>query len=111
MPIPWAQVMLHGPKVLDAATAMFDKWQSRPRPEAVDPNAEVRTQISSIVKRLQVLEEAEAAQAEVTKNMAEQVQGLSAGLTELSRKAALAAWLAGGALAVSVVALVVAIVR
>jgi|GEM_PF-2877961 len=111
MPIPWDQVILHGPRVLDAATAMFDKWKTRPKPEAVDPDAEVTIQLAAIVKRLQALEEAESAQAEVSKNMAEQIQGLSAGLAEISKKATLASWLSGIALLLSAAALIAALTR
>src|SRR3569832_2444170 len=95
MPIPWDQVILHGPRVLDAATAMFDKWKTRPKPEAVDPDAEVTIQLAAIVKRQQTLKETKSTQAEVSKNMAEQIQGLSAGLAEISGGAARAAGRAG----------------
>lgn len=111
MPIPWDQVILHGPRVLDAATAIFDKWKTRPKPESIDPDSEVKIQLAAIVRRLQALEEAQTAQAEISKNMAEQIEGMAAGLEQLSRKAALASWAAGGALLLSVIALIAAFIR
>ena len=93
--IPWDQVLRHGPKVLQTATALFDKWQAR-RPEAVDPNAEMRIQVAAIVARLQALEETESTQSEVIRNLAQQIEGLSAGLAEHSRKIRLA-WATAGA--------------
>jgi len=111
MPIPWSQVILHGPKVLDAATAMWDKWNSRPRPPAIDPNAESMTQMDAILQRLQQLEEAQAASAELEKNMAQQIASLTAGYAELSRKTTAAIWIAGGALLVAFIAVGVALAR
>lgn len=108
MPIPWSQVLIHGPKLLEMANSLLDKQRARsPRP--VDPQAAESTQIETLTHRLRVLEEAEVAQAEVVKGMAEQNQGLANGLSELSRKISMALWLAGGALVVSVIALVVAL--
>ncbi len=99
--IPWDQVLRHGPKVLQTATALFDKWQAR-RPEPVDPNAEMRVQVAAIVARLQALEETEATQSEVIRNMARQIEGLSAGLAEMSQKIRLARALAGVATLVAI---------
>lgn len=109
--IPWDQVILHGPKVLDAATLLWDKLNSRPRPQAIDPDAEIKTQLAGIVQRLQALEDAQAASVELDKAMAEQLQGLSAGLSELSRKTAIALWTACGAMLVSVIVLAVVVLR
>lgn len=111
MPIPWDQVILHGPKVLDAATSIFDKWKTRPRPQAINPEAEVQTQLTAIAQRLQALEEAQTAQTEVAKDMAQQIQSLSAGFSDLSKKTALALWLAAGALLLSATALIAVFVR
>jgi hypothetical protein len=111
MPIPWDKVIIHGPKVIDVATSFLDKWKSRPKPELMDPNADVKTQLLAVTQRLQALEDAETAQAEVVKNIAEQMQGLLTGLSELSRKTNLAIWLASGALVVSAAALIVSLLR
>ena len=111
MPIPWSQVILHGPKVLDAATTLWGKWNSRPRPQPIDPDSEPRLQAAELAQRLQMLEEAQAANAELVKNMAEQIQGISAGLSEVSRKTIIALWLAGGALLAAVTALILVVMR
>src|SRR3569623_3402970 len=111
MPIPWDQVILHGPRVLDAATAIFDKLKTRPRTESIDPDSEVKIQLAAMVQRLQVLEEAQTAQAEIGKNMAEQIEGLTAALEQMSRKATLASWIAGVALLQSVLVSIAAFMR
>jgi len=111
MPIPWDQVILHGPRVLDAATAIFDKLKTRPRTESIDPDSEVKIQLAAMVQRLQVLEEAQTAQAEIGKNMAEQIEGLTAALEQMSRKATLASWIAGVALLLSVLVSIAAFMR
>jgi len=109
--IPWDQVILHGPKVLDAANTLWNKWNSRPRPQAVDPNGDAGTQLNAVLQRLQQLEEAQAASAELEKNMAQQIRSLTAGYVALSRKTAVARWIAGSALLVSFIALGVALAR
>ena len=111
MPIPWSQVILHGPKVLDAATTLWDKWNSRPRPQPISPDSEPALQAAELVQRLQMLEEAQAANAELVKSMAEQIQSLSAGLSETSRKTTITLWLAGTALVASLAALILVLVR
>lgn len=111
MPIPWSQVILHGPKVLDAATTLWGKWNSRPKPQPIDPDAEPGLQAAELAQRLQALEEAQAANAELVKNMAEQIQSISEGLTDLSRKTRIAIWVACGAILLSVCTLGVALMR
>ncbi|HJV75690.1 MAG TPA: hypothetical protein VJ654_15805 [Noviherbaspirillum sp.] len=111
MPIPWSQVILHGPKVLDAATTLWGKWNSRPKPQPIDPNSEPRLQAAELALRLQALEEAQAANAELVKNMAEQIQSVSEGLSDLSRKTTIAIWTACGAIVLSACTLVVVLIR
>lgn len=102
--IPWDQVLRHGPKVLDAATALFEKWQAR-RPEPVNPHAEEPANPLAVVEqRLQILEEAETAQSALVREMAREMQAMAAELERGRRLARLALALAGAALAVAVVA-------
>lgn len=108
--IPWDQVLRHGPKVLETATALFERWQTR-RPEPVDPNAEVRQQLETVVGRLQALEEAEASQAALVRSMAEQLTSQTSALQEANRRARMAVGVAGVAGVVAVVAMAMVLMR
>ena len=91
--ISWDQVLRHGPRVLDAATALFDKWQAK-KPEPVDPQAELRQQLATVVQRLQAIEEAQAAQSAVTRELAEQLQAQNAVLARTQDRLKQVLWLA-----------------
>ena len=108
--IPWHQVLRHGPKVLETATSLFEKWQAR-KPEPVDPNAGIHAQLDAIVERLQVLEETESSQSEVIRNMAQQIEGLAAGLTELEKRTRIAWTIAGIAVLLAAGACVALVLR
>ena len=108
--IPWHQVLRHGPKALETATSLFDKWQNR-RPEPVDPNAGVHSQMETIVTRLQVLEETEATQSEVIRNMARQIESLAAGLAELEKRTRIAWAISGVAVLLAAGACVALLLR
>ncbi len=102
--IPWDQVLRHGPKVLDAATALFEKWQAR-KPEPVNPHAEAPTNPLAVVEqRLQTLEEAETAQSALVREMAREMQAMAAELERCHRHSRLALGLGAAALALSVLA-------
>jgi hypothetical protein len=111
MAIPTAILIEAAPRIFEAALGVFDKWKTRPKPEPVDPSADPRAQLAAIVARLQALEETESSQAEVVKNIAGQLEGLSAGLADLSRRTTTALWIAGVAVAASVVAVALAALR
>jgi DNA repair exonuclease SbcCD ATPase subunit len=82
MPISWDQV--GGQKILEAASAMLDKWKARPQTgadvqpgaEAVEPYAEIRQQLAMALQRLQALEEEKAAQSEMAKSLMERIKQL-----------------------------------
>lgn len=102
--IPWDQVLRHGPKVLDAATALFEKWQAR-RPEPVNPHAEAPTNPLSVVEqRLQILEEAETAQSALVREMAREMQAMAGELERARKYSRLALGLGAAALALAVLA-------
>lgn len=61
--------------------------------------------MAAVAGRLEALERAELAQAELVRNMAEQVNALSVSHAELSRKLSLALAAAGVAILLSVVAI------
>lgn len=105
MAIPTSLLIEAAPRIFDAAMTAFDKWKNRPRPEPVDPGADPKIQIAGIVARLQALEDAESRQAEVVKNIAGELKGVSVGLDALHRRTRFAIWMAVGALAVSLASL------
>jgi hypothetical protein len=111
MAIPTAILIEAAPRIFEAAMGAFDKWKTRPKPEPVDPSADPRAQLAAIVARLQALEDAESSQAEVVKNIAGQLEGLSAAFTESSRKTTTALWIAGVAVGASIVAIAIAAFR
>jgi hypothetical protein len=103
--IPWDQVLRHGPRVLDAATALFEKWQAR-RPEPVNPHDEAPSNPLQVVeRRLQTLESAEAEQSALVREMAREMQGMAAELQRQRQRNRIALALAGAGLALSVIAL------
>jgi hypothetical protein len=111
MAIPTAILIEAAPRIFEAAMGVFDKWKTRPKPDPVDASADPRTQLAAIVARLQSLEETESSQAEVVKNIAGQLEGLSAGFADLSRKATTALWISVLAVLTSVVAIAVVALR
>lgn len=107
--IPWREIIRIAPAVVGAAR---DLWSQRNAPPApVDTKAEIRDQVAAIVQRLQALEAAQTQQADLARQIAEQVQGLSVGLQEAARRAVLACWLGGGALGLACAALLVLLLR
>ena len=106
--IPWDQVLRHGPRVLDAATALFEKWQTR-RPEPVHPHEEApHNPLQVVEQRLQALETAEAEQAALVREMAREMQDMADELQRQRLRTRIALILAGVALALGAVALFVA---
>ncbi|WP_151447079.1 hypothetical protein [Lacisediminimonas profundi] len=99
-----------GAELLKSAIKGFSDWQKR-RAEPVDPQASPQSQISTVAGRLETLERAEIAQAELVRNMAEQINALSVSHAELSRKLSLALAAAGVAILLSVVAIGVNLLR
>jgi len=102
--IPWKVILKALPVVVVTAKELWNYWSSRPRTAPVDPNADVTTQLVSVGERLEALESAEAAQAKLVSQMAEQLQGIA-------RRAAIGYWLGLSGLLLSCVALLLAVSR
>lgn len=107
----WKEIIAIVPAVVAGAKEVYDKWSSRSKPVPVDPQSEIKSQIAAIVERLQVLEASGVDQANLAQQIAEQLQGLSAGLTEVSGRSSMGMWFGIGSLTVSIVALLVFIIR
>ena len=102
--IPWSVILNALPTVVVTAKELWNHWSSRPKAAALDPNADVKTQLASVLERLAALENVETGQAKLVSQMAEQLQGIA-------RRAALAYWLGLGGLLLSCVALLLAVFR
>ena len=107
--IPWKQLIVLIPDVTKAAKTIWKQWDSKPKPEPIDPTATVTTQIAAISKRIQALESNELSQSKVVSEVADQLQGIATGLKETAARQALTLWLAIGALTASAVATATAI--
>lgn len=109
--IPWREILKTVPTVIVAAKEFWDKWNSRKHIPVVDPQSEVKTQITAIVKRIQSLEDSEVDQASLIKQITEQLQGLSTGLDEVANRASIGIWLSAGAFGIACIALLLAILQ
>jgi hypothetical protein len=111
MAIPLGLLITHAPDVLSAANKLWNTWKTRGVPENVDPDGDIKTQLAAIAGRLKVLEEGGEAQAELVKNMAEQLAALPVALSAVSRRSNVALALSGVALAMSLIAIMLLLAR
>ena len=102
--IPWAAILKALPTVVVTAKELWNHWSSRPKTAPVDPNADVKTQLASVVERLAALESGETDQAKLVSQIAEQLQGIAG-------RVSVAYWLGLSALLLSCVALLLAAFR
>ena len=102
--ISWKAILKALPMVVVTAKELWNYWSSRPRTAPVDPNADMTTQLVSVGERLAALESAEAAQAKLVSQMAEQLQGIA-------RRASAAYWLGLSGLLLACLALLLAVLR
>lgn len=109
--LPWKDILKVLPAILTTATKVWDKLSSKPKPAVVDPNDDPKKQIATISERLQLLEDSGVVQADLIKQTLEQLQSVSVGLSETSKRSNVALWLGTSALIVSLVALVVVVFR
>jgi hypothetical protein len=105
MAIPLGLLITHAPDLLSAANKIWNTWKTRATPENVDPGGDVKTQLAAIAGRLKVLEDGGEAQAELVKNMAEQLAALPVALSEVSRRSNVALAISGAALVASLAAI------
>lgn len=109
--IPWKQLIVLVPEVVRAAKEFLKQWDSKPKPEPIDPNASTNSQISAISKRIQALESNETNQLKVISEIADQLQAISTGLKETANRQTYILWLAIVASTISVCAMIVAILK
>ena len=108
--LAWKEILKHLPAVIETAREIWERWNSRRR-SPVDQDAEPIVQIKSILERIDYLEDAEVKQAYLIRQISEQLQGISDGLEEVSRRIIIAHWLATAASCVSCAALLLFLLR
>jgi len=92
--IPWKMILEALPAMVVTARQLWKHWSSRPQPAPIDPAADAKTQLVSLAERLATLEGAEAEQARLMSQIAEQLQGIA-------HRASIAYWLGLSALLLS----------
>ncbi len=109
--LPWKEIIKVLPALIAAAKLLWDKTTSQPKSAPINPTDDPQKKLAAIIERLQFLEESEASQANLVKQLLEQLQGISEGLTEISKRSNISLFLAIGAFAVSIVTVVMVVLR
>src|SRR3989304_6677322 len=109
--VPWKEIIVVSGKVVIAARDIYNNWKSRPQPSSVNPHAEAKAHIPAILQRLEALEATETDQVRVVKEIAEQLQSLSVGVSRTAHRSTFIMWLAGGAVILSCITLVISLSR
>ena len=111
--VKWEEVVRHGPKIVEAARILYEtsrQRQQRPGGPASGPdvNAGRLADLEADIRRLQ---ENEIEQAALVSDIANQLETLTRSVDALAARVQTLLWLGGGALAVGLAALVLALVR
>jgi hypothetical protein len=101
--IPWTQILKALPYVVDGAKTVL-KMTSKPKEAPLDPAQDLREQLASLAERIEATDAAQAEQAKVLAQVAEQLQAIAI-------RAARGYWLAVGALGLSALAVAISIFR
>lgn len=102
--VPWKEILRALPVVVSTADKLWRALSSKSKKSAVDPDADLKTQIGELASRLQENEVTQTEQAKVVALMVEQMQALAA-------RFARSYWLSLAALALACVGIVVALLR
>jgi hypothetical protein len=109
--IPWKQIIVYAPEVVKAARLAWGYWQSNPKKPPIDPAESVGSQVGAIRARIERLEDNEAKQAEIISRIADQLEGIAAGLEETAGRQRVVLALAAVAAVTAIVALAVVLLR
>ena len=99
-PIPWSAILMHGPRVLDAAHMFFTAQTRKANERHLSHEA-----------RLDQLEKASVESAKLIQDLAEQIQALTLAHQESANKLRTAFVVSCTATAVAIVAVILALVR
>jgi hypothetical protein len=100
MPLPWAEILRHGPAIVEAAHGLFAN-QTKKRQE----------RHQSVDVRIDQLENASVESARLLQELAQQVQALSLAEQELQKRMQLALIVGGIGIALGVGAAILALVK
>lgn len=111
--VKWEDVVRHGPKIVEAARVLYETSKQRQQRSSgsapgPDPGGGRLADLEAEVRRLQ---ENETQQAALVTDIASQLETLTRSVDALASRVQLLLWLGGGALAVGLAALVLALVR
>lgn len=109
--IPWKQLIILIPDVVKTAKSVWKQWDSKPKPEPIDPTASINSQVSAISKRIQDLESNETNQSKLVSEIAEQLQVIATGLRETANRQIFIMWLSVGAAIISACSLALSLVK
>jgi hypothetical protein len=84
--LPWKQIIASLPTVVATAQRLWHGWRATPKPKPIDTSASLETQVLDLSQRVEALEGNEKSQSEVVSQIAEQLQGVAAGLREESAR-------------------------
>jgi hypothetical protein len=107
--IPWNEVIRLIPTVVIAARSLWTKSDSPDQVCPLDPETEMTNRMAACMERLHALEASDSKQAYVIRQLAEQLEGITAGLTQLSRRSSVGVWLGATALVVACAAASIAL--
>lgn len=111
--VKWEDVVRHGPKIVEAARVLYEtskQRQQRSSGPAPGPDLD-GGRLADLEAEVRRLQENETQQAALVADIASQLETLTRSVDALASRMQLLLWLGGGALAVSLVALVLALVR
>lgn len=84
--LPWKEIIKVLPALVGTATRLWEQTRAQPHAAPVDPQGDPRKQLAAMLQRLEAMEAAELAQADLVRQLTEQLQGVSTGLAELARR-------------------------
>ena len=114
--VKWEEVVRHGPKIVEAARILYETSRQRqqqapgPAGSAAGPDLNAR-HLAELELHVRRLEENETQQAALVTDIANQLETLTRSVDALAARVQTLLWLGGGALAVGLAALVLALVR
>lgn len=104
MAVPWGQIVVVLPSLIDAAGRLFKKTEELPKSLPAAPDANSQEQLSAIIKRLEYFESLEAEQAALLKQSIEQLQNVTILSSVVARRANIALVLACISIAIATIA-------
>ena len=61
--VSWKQLIVLVPDVAKAAKAIWNQWESKPKPEPVNPDASLNAQVLAVSRRLEAMDNNEVSQS------------------------------------------------